>query len=143
MPDIADHPVPTIAILAAYQRAGHSWVAVDGTDQPLGFVLIKLVDGRAHIEQVSVLPAQARRRIGRDLIDHVAAWAAARGLPALSLTTFREVPWNAPYYERLGFDVLAPEDYGPELGALLTEEAGHGLDPEQRVAMVRAIHSVR
>jgi len=30
----------------------------------------------------------------------------ADGLPALTLTTFTHVPWNAPYYTRCGFRVL-------------------------------------
>lgn len=143
MAGIADHPVPTLAVLVDYQRAGHSWVAVDGTDQPVAFVLVKVVDGRAHVEQVSVDPAYARRRIGRDLIDHVESWAVGRGLSALSLTTFRDVEWNGPYYGRLGFAVLAPAGHGPELAALMGEEAAHGLDPAQRIAMIRPIHRPR
>jgi ribosomal protein S18 acetylase RimI-like enzyme len=143
MADIADHPVPTVEVLADYQQAGHSWVAVDGDDRPVGFILIKIVDGRAHVEQVSVDPPYARRRIGRALIDHVEAWAVERGLPALTLTTFRDVQWNGPYYERIGFTVLAPPERGPELAALMAEEALHGLDPADRIAMIRPIHRSR
>ncbi len=143
MPDIADDPVPTVEVLAGYQRAGHSWVAVDD-DQPIGFILIRIVDGAAHVEQVSVDPAYARRRVGRDLIDHVERWATGLGLrPVLTLTTFRDVPWNGPYYERLGFSVLAPADCGPELASLMADEAAHGLDPGRRVAMLRPIHRSR
>lgn len=143
MADIADHPVPTLALLADYQRAGRSWVAVDGSDQPIAFALVKIIDGRAHIEQVSVDPAYARRRIGRDLIDHVESWAAGLGLSALTLTTFRDVEWNGPYYGRLGFTVLAPAGHGPELAAVMVEEAAHGLDPAQRIAMIRPIYHPR
>lgn len=143
MADIADHPLPTVEVLAGYQRAGHSWVAIDGDDRPVAFILIKMVDGRAHVEQVSVDPPHARRRIGRDLIDHVEAWAAARGVPALTLTTFRDVVWNGPYYERIGFTVLTPSERGPELAALMAEEALHGLDPADRISMIRPIHPAR
>jgi GNAT superfamily N-acetyltransferase len=143
MTDIADHPVPTIEVLAGFQRAGRSWVAVDEADQPVGFILVKLVDARVHIEQVSIHPDCARRRIGRDLVDHVENWAAAQGISALSLTTFRDVQWNGPYYERLGFAELSPPDWGPELAALMADEAEHGLDPELRIAMVRPIHQSR
>ncbi|MFI7545532.1 GNAT family N-acetyltransferase [Actinoplanes sp. NPDC049599] len=173
MADIADHPVPTIESLTDYQRAGHSWVAVDAgrpddgrpddgrpddgrpddgrpddgrpdDGRPVGFILVKVVDGAAHIEQVSVDPAHAHRRIGRDLIDHVEDWAAAQDLRrALTLTTFRDVQWNGPYYERLGFTVLAPADHGPELASLMADEAAHGLDPAHRIAMRRPIHHPR
>jgi GNAT superfamily N-acetyltransferase len=143
MPDIADHPVPAVEILTSYHRAGHAWVAVDGHDRPVAFILIKRVDDAAHIEQVSVHPAHAHRRVGRDLIEHVDGWAARRGLPALTLTTFREVPWNGPYYQRLGFVTLASSDQRPELAALMAEEAMHGLDPAHRIAMIRPIDHPR
>ena len=140
MADIADHPDPTIEVLTDYHRAGRSWVAVDDNDHPVAYILVKLVDGLAHVEQVSVDPAYAHRRLGRDLIDHVERWTTA---PALTLTTFRDLPWNGPYYERVGFTVLAPEDRGPELVLLMAEEAAHGLDPAQRIAMIRPIHQAR
>jgi GNAT superfamily N-acetyltransferase len=142
MPDIADHPEPPIELLAEYQRAGRSWVVVDDADLPIAFVLVKLIDGFAHIEQVSIHPANARRGIGRELIDYVDAWAAERGLRALTLTTFRDVPWNGPYYKRLGFAELAPDELGRELAELMVEEAAHGLDPAQRIAMRRPLSPV-
>jgi GNAT superfamily N-acetyltransferase len=141
MPEIADDPDPTVEALTGYQRAGRSWVAVEDTDEPVAFVLVMLVDGLAHIEQVSVHPAYAHRGIGRALIDHVGSWAAGRGLPALTLTTFRDVPWNGPYYERIGFRTLEPGERGPELVRLMAEEAAHGLDPAQRIAMRRPVVS--
>ncbi|MEU7903794.1 GNAT family N-acetyltransferase [Actinoplanes sp. NPDC049118] len=137
MPDIADHPVPSTEALAEFLRPGRSWVFVDDADTPIAFVLVMLVDRLAHIEQVSVLPSYAHRGIGRRLIDHVDAWAAGQGLGALTLTTFRGVPWNGPYYERIGFVTLDPGERGPELVRLMAEEAEHGLDPAQRIAMRR------
>jgi GNAT superfamily N-acetyltransferase len=143
MADIADHPDPPIELLTEFQRAGRCWVAVDGADRPVAFVLVLLVDGFAHIEQVSVHPAHMRRGIGRELIDHVGAWAAGRGLSTLTLTTFRDVPWNGPYYARIGFTAVEPGERGPELARLMAEEAAHGLDPAQRIAMRRAIRADR
>lgn len=137
MPEIADDPVPTAATLGEYQRAGRSWVIVSERDLLVGFVLVKVVDGGAHIEQVSIDPAMARRGLGRQLIEHVGAWSVTRDLAALTLTTFRDVPWNGPYYRRLGFAELAPDECGPELVKLMAEEAEHGLDPVSRMAMRR------
>ncbi|GID97601.1 GNAT family N-acetyltransferase [Amorphoplanes digitatis] len=137
MSDIAEHPVPTTEALAEFVRAGRSWVVVDETDTPIAFVLVMSVDGLAHIEQISVRPEHARRGVGRRLIDHVDAWAAGQGIGALTLTTFRGVPWNGPYYERIGFVTLEPGERGPELTRLMAEEAAHGLDPAQRIAMRR------
>jgi GNAT superfamily N-acetyltransferase len=138
-PDIAEHPVPSAEALAHFVRSKMSWAAVDDDDLPVAFVLAAVVDGLAHIEQVSVDPAYARRGLGSTLIDHVGAWAAGRGLPALTLTTFSGVPWNAPYYARLGFRELADAERGPELTKLMAAEAQHGLDPAERVAMRREL----
>lgn len=129
----ADNPVPSDERYAGYVRGGRAWVADDGT--PAAFVLVDVVDGAAHVEQVSVRPDRARRGLGRRLIDTVDAWAAGRGMPALTLCTFRDVPWNAPYYARLGFrEITEP---GPELAGLLRAEVEFGLDPATRVAMRR------
>lgn len=53
----------------------------------------------------------------------------------MTLTTFRDVPWNAPFYARAGFRELAAAELSPELAELVREEAARGLDPERRVVM--------
>jgi GNAT superfamily N-acetyltransferase len=98
--------------------------------------VVDVLDGQTHVEQVSVHPDAARQGLGRSLLDHVARWAAEQGHRAVTLTTFRAVPWNAPYYERCGFVALEDDERGPELRDRMDEEAAHGLDPAQRVAMV-------
>lgn len=143
MSDIATHPVPPAAALARFVDAGRGWVVADDDDRPVAFVLVEVVDGLAHVEQVSVDTAYARQRLGRDLIDHVESWAAERGMPALTLTTFRGVPWNGPYYRRLGFVELADSERGPQLATLMAAEVQHGLDPVERIAMRRPVSSVR
>lgn len=100
-------------------------------------MLAEEVDGFGHVEQVSLLPSHARRGVGRALIETVGEWAAERGLSGLTLTTFAEVPWNAPYYERLGFRVLADDEQGPALREIRRAEIARGLDRWPRVAMVR------
>jgi GNAT superfamily N-acetyltransferase len=122
-----------------YQSAGRAWVSVDDGDRPVAYLIAEVVDGDAHVEQVSVRPSHARRGLGSALIETLAEWAASRGLPALTLTTFTAVPWNAPYYERLGFRVLADAEIGDGLRAIRCAEAAHGLDAWPRVAMVRPL----
>ncbi|NAZ78390.1 GNAT family N-acetyltransferase, partial [Kineococcus sp. T13] len=96
-----------------------------------------LVDGAAHVEQVSVDPAWGRRGLGRALLEAAAGRAARRGLAALTLTTFADVPWNAPYYARLGFAVLPDDRLGPGLRAVVERERAHGLHAWPRVVMRR------
>ncbi|MFI5936090.1 GNAT family N-acetyltransferase [Actinoplanes sp. NPDC051494] len=141
MPDIAEHPVPAADELARFVHAERAWAVAAAGDVPVAFVLVDVVDGLAHVEQVSVEPAYARRRLGSSLLDHVETWAAGQKMQALTLTTFRHVPWNAPYYARLGFVELADAERGPELVALMAKEARHGLDPADRVAMRRPVRS--
>ncbi|MEU9762972.1 GNAT family N-acetyltransferase [Streptomyces sp. NPDC047987] len=132
-----DEPLP-LDVLEDYRRAGRAWVAVDGDDRPVGYLIADEVDGAAHIEQVTVHPSAARRRLGSRLIDHLAQWAAGRGLDALTLTTFRQVPWNAPYYARLGFRFLDEAELTDGLRKIRAAEAEHGLDRWARVCMRRA-----
>jgi len=75
--------------------------------------------------------------VGWALIDHVDASASAEGRHALTLTTFADVPWNRPLYERLVSRVLPDAEIGPELPAVREHEASLGLDPRPRVSMRR------
>ncbi|MEI5101170.1 GNAT family N-acetyltransferase [Streptomyces sp. PmtG] len=139
MAEIADDEPPALEDLARYERAGRAWVAADTADRPVAYLLADPVDDALHVEQVSVHPDHARRGIGRALIEHLAAEAQARALSALTLTTFADVPWNAPYYARCGFEVLDDAALGPGLRAVRAKEAAHGLDRWPRVCMRRPV----
>jgi GNAT superfamily N-acetyltransferase len=112
MPEIAADEPFAIAELEAFLAAGRAWVAVDDDDRPVAYLVSDVVDGCAHVEQVSVVAAHAGRGLGATLIDHLDALARREGRAALTLTTFRDVPWNAPYYERLGFEPITPRSTG-------------------------------
>ncbi len=108
MADVADDAPPALETLERYRRAGRCWVAADArTDVPAAYLIAEPVDGALHVEQVSVHPDAARRGVGRALLARAADRAREEGLTALTLTTFTEVPWNAPYYARLGFRTLS------------------------------------
>lgn len=141
MAAIADDEPPSLAELTHYRGARRLLAAYgegggDGApERPVGYLIWEPVDNCLHIEQVSVHPDHARRRIGRALIDRAEKdWPQAA---ALTLTTFAEVPWNAPYYERLGFRVLAEDELTPGLRDIRAAEARQGLDRWPRVCMRR------
>jgi predicted N-acetyltransferase YhbS len=92
--------------------------------------------GRA-FAMISVATEHARRGLGASLIERLEADAAAKHRRALTLTTFRDVPWNAQYYARLGFVVLEAGEYGPELRALIERERNSIPSDMVRVAMRR------
>jgi GNAT superfamily N-acetyltransferase len=125
---VADDDPFSIEELERYVDAAHAWVAAPPHGPALGYLVLDVVDGAAHVEQVSIDPAAARRGIGRTLLDHVARWAAGEGFPAVTLTTYLDVPWNGPYYERLGYRRLAPDEETPGLRALRDHERAQGLD---------------
>ncbi|MFI1015239.1 GNAT family N-acetyltransferase [Streptomyces sp. NPDC020965] len=139
MAAVADDEPPSLDLLERHRRADQVWVSVDGAGQPLAYLIHEEVDGAAHIEQVTVHPAAARRRLGSRLIDQLAVRAAADGLPALTLTTFAEVPWNAPYYARLGFRTLADAELTEGLREIRRQEGKIGLDHWPRVCMRREL----
>ncbi|RKN47293.1 GNAT family N-acetyltransferase [Streptomyces hoynatensis] len=139
MTEIAEDEPPTLAELAVHQRAGLAWVAADDRDRPVAYLVAAPVDGGLHIEQVSVHPSRARRGLGRSLIEHLAGHAAAGGYAALTLTTFADVPWNAPYYARCGFTALAEEELTPGLRAIVRRERAAGLGRWPRVCMRRSM----
>ncbi len=137
MPEIAEDEPFSLEELAGYQAAGRAWVAVETVATPVGYLLADLVDGSLHVEQVSVHPSSARRGIGARLIEHLAGVGRADGVPALTLTTFALVPWNAPYYRHIGFRTLDEGELTPGLAAIRDREAAHGLARWPRVCMRR------
>lgn len=139
MASIADDEPPTTGALLSYQRAGRAWVATDDADQPIAYLLADEVDDAAHIEQVSVHPDWARQGLGRGLLSTAASWAEQRGLTALTLTTFTDVPWNAPYYTRLGFHIVTQHEWTPGLRRIRDHETAIGLDAWPRVVMRRPL----
>ena len=121
--------------LALVQADGMLWAALSADETPVGFAIVRVVDGFAHIQEIDVHPEHGRRGIGTSLIHSVCIWARSHGIAAVTLTTFRHLPWNAPFYERLGFRPLKPGELTPGLAAIVRDEVARGLDPAKRVAM--------
>jgi GNAT superfamily N-acetyltransferase len=138
LPEVAAHEPASVEELAAYLDTGRAWVAAVG-DQPVGYALVDVVDGVAHLEQLSVHPDFGRRGLGASLLAHVCEWSRAQGFDAVTLTTFEHLAWNAPFYARHGFEELAEHELGPELRRLRDDETRHGLDPRLRVCMRRRL----
>jgi GNAT superfamily N-acetyltransferase len=117
------------------QRQGRLWVARGDAGAPVGFAVVQRAGDEWHLEEMDVLPEHGRQGLGRALLQAVCAWVVAQGERTLTLTTFRDVPWNAPFYERCGFQPLAEDQLTGALRRLLADEAAHGLPPPTRVAM--------
>lgn len=126
-----------LEILAEGQGRGTLWVAADAHDQPVGFALAGEVGINAHLDELDVHPDHGRQGLGTRLVATACAWAQQAGYPAITLTTLEYIPWNAPFYSRLGFKILSESELSPSLRALLQAEVEAGLPGEGRVAMQR------
>lgn len=122
--------------LSGRERAAEPGFLLVAGDPAVGFAHVLEESGSAHLEQVVVSTALCGRGIGSALLDACCAEAARRGHAELSLTTYADVPWNAPWYRRRGF--VEPVDPGEVLGRHLRDE-GHLEVHGRRVGMVRRI----
>lgn len=111
------------------------WVAVDETDRPVGFAAAQEIGPYLHLHELSVEPEHSRRGLGRRLVAAVLDHATDAGYPAVTLSTFREIVWNAPFYQRLGFEILDESTLTEGLRAIREKEASFGLDITARVIM--------
>lgn len=132
---IADDDPPSAESLTETIEREMCWVYETPADGVVAYLAAIGLRGSLHIEQVSVHPEFARLRYGAQLIEHAGRHAAALGYPLLTLTTFTEVPWNAPYYARLGFREL----HTRELGEVLSDEEDPGSGSWPRIGMARRI----
>ncbi|HYP25921.1 MAG TPA: GNAT family N-acetyltransferase [Blastocatellia bacterium] len=134
---LIDFETMSIDVLRERQSEGLVWVACGRGREPVGFAVAKVIDGAAHLDELDVHPSHGRRGLGRMLTLAVCEWARAAGYKAVTLSTFRDIPWNRPFYERLGFRQLAEEELGPGLRQVRAREAAIGLPLESRVCMRR------
>ncbi len=137
---LADGDVISVTRHRAFIRAGLCWVATQSRDgHRIAFLSAEVQPDALHIREISVIPPWQKKGIGAALIEQVAEAAIERGMPALTLTTFRDIGWNEPFYERLGFVTLDADTVGPRLSGILADEAKHGLPAERRCAMRRSL----
>jgi len=131
-PQMADAPLASAGIDPACDLV---WVSADRSDAAVGFVIVRCFERAAHIQEIDVHPAHARRGLGASLIEHVARWASHEGMEILTLTTFDDVPWNGPYYSRLGFRVLDLDTLPEHLRSIRATETALQFPMRRRVCM--------
>lgn len=131
--------VSTVEALTRANLDGRLWVAVDAEGSPVGFALVVELGLFAHLHELDVLPEHGRKGLGSALLEAVCEWAFTRGFSAVTLSTFRHVPWNAPFYARRGFVEVEPSEQPPELTRIVEAERQKGLRTELRVIMQREV----
>lgn len=116
-------------------RKGHCLVAHVG-DEMAGFLASEPFSRELHVWEMDVDPRFQGQGIGAGLLRACQIDARNAGFRAITLTTFRDLPWNAPFYAKLGFEEVTALDAHPRLASELALEADNGLPAERRCAMI-------
>lgn len=116
-------------VFVARERAGGAIV---------GFTLTSERGGTLYLDQVSVHPDHGRRGLGRALVARVIEDAKDRGFKRATLSTFRDVPWNGPFYRKLGFREVRASRHEPWMEELEAAQATT-LDVSKRCFMQKRL----
>lgn len=111
------------------------WIAVDAESRPQGFLSAERHGNDLHIDELSVALPMQGCGWGRKLIETAMDYARSLNLRAVTLTTFTDVPWNAPFYRRLGFQETVGAGLDKRLAETLANEYRHGFETGSRCAM--------
>lgn len=132
-----DAPIAESELLRAVEEQ-RLWVAVEyGVLK--AYLLGDFLPQSLHIDQVTVHPDASRRGLGALMIESVSADPRSKERGLITLTSFANVPWNAPYYERIGFLDIPESDWPEGVAAKVAEEQESGLASWPRVVMQRVI----
>ncbi len=135
---VADGNVQSISVHQSYTQSGNSWVAsCDG--QSIGFINGVVHNNIFHICELSVSNEWQKKGVGSALLCHVENIMRERKLSAITLITFKNIPWNAPFYESKGFSIIDDNNLSLFLIDVLEEEAEAGLDIQARCAMQKSL----
>lgn len=132
----------TQSFLQKAQMDKRLWIATifeQDIEKPVGFIVAKFLLESCFIVELSVHSGYVRMGIGSALVKACCEGARDRGFRQISLTTFRKVPWNIPFYQRLGFEVLPAKAWSQEIRAIVEHEARYGFLPEKRAVMSRIL----
>lgn len=131
-------PLPLDLVIQQFQ-AERVWVAVDDRDTSVGYAIAQDVDGSAYLQQIDVHPAYGRRGIGRQLVERVCVWATHQKYHRIFLSTFLDIEWNAPFYAKLGFQILPEVELTSGFQQIRCKEAEAGLPIDRRGIMYREL----
>lgn len=91
--------------------------------QAVGFLRAKPVDDVLYCAEMSVMRHHHGKGLGEKLLNRFVAYAKEEGFKGVSGITFKNVPWNGPYYLKQGFSYLGESQIGPELKAIMSGPA--------------------
>ena len=137
-PSLAGIPVPASNSAEEYREmiAQRQSLAATVYDKVVGFAATRRHGRELHLHEISVATAFQGRRIGATLLNALKIDARNAGIRAITLHTYRDIPWNAPFYERHGWVIVDDLEAHPRLAAGHAAAVEFGLPPERRCAMI-------
>ncbi len=130
---------PYMAGHGAAHAGNGSLIVAETGGETAGYIALSVVDGLGHVCEVDVDPRFGGQGIGRRLMAAAEDWAQGRGLKALSLSTFIDVPWNGPWYGRLGYGPYPANEWGPGHRAIWQGQVESALDTTKRWMMIKRL----
>jgi GNAT superfamily N-acetyltransferase len=119
--------------------AGTSWIAETDGGHRVAFLCAEMATDALHVWELAVALAHQRQGLGLALMNRAVCFARTRRMSWVTLTTFRDVPWNEPYYRKMGFATLRAGEIDPRLRGILEREVSLGFPAERRCAMRMAL----
>jgi GNAT superfamily N-acetyltransferase len=116
-------------------QVGQVWVVADRRDVVIGYAVTREVDDTLYLQEIDIEPKHGQKGLGYSLVDTVRSWAKLSGYSVMSLSTFRDIPWNAPFYSKLGFRILDESELTAGFQQIRLQEREAGLPISQRVIM--------
>lgn len=129
--------VPAEAFEAAIE-ANHAFAVRRPDGMAVGFTLTSLRGSGLYLDQISVDPTHGRQGLGRALMVNVLKEAESRQLPCVTLSTFRDLPWNGPFYATMGFKEISPIRLKPFMLEIQEAQRAH-MDVTARCFMKRKV----
>ncbi len=134
--DIAAMPAtPATEYPPIFENGGWVLVAVTDTGQIIGYCANEKNSDVLYVKELSVHKDFAKQGIGTKLLNKTIEEAIARHFKSIFLLTFKDVPFNAPYYARFGFQIVEDLAAYPDIKKRASSEKNTPLWKYGRVAM--------
>lgn len=137
-PQILDLPPLAPEAFASFVAENVAWLAALDR-RPAGFVVAGQVADAWWLREIAVDPACGGRGIGSALLTTAIDHGRGLGLARMALSTFRHVPFNAPFYARRGFSPLEPDAAPPAWRDQFLREVPPRISATDRILMVLAL----
>lgn len=140
-PELAEGGFPDVDEFRRMIGDGAAFVAEEAGGTPVGYAVLKPLGRLSHLRELAVHPAHGRKGLGRALVAAVIAAARKADSAGVSLTTFRDIPFNQPFYTSIGFRELPLAAAPSALVEAFHREVPGGVEPTRRVLMLLPLKS--